>query len=204
MKTCEYAGPSLSEPRSHPWVDARSDDTCRYYDLVASPALIRTSLEDLLPWERYSAIEDFYVLLEELNKSAAVESNDCAFTGPAANESAASTKALECSGRVMVLFSAIEQNTIRPQMEWLKNQLHMGLSELDPDFQDGVVGTSIVPARYLALDSEEDGQLGTQLMISFWAWGDSKAETMSNLGSVLQNLSKTLTKITGQLRDLQR
>ena len=85
MKTCEYNGAPFEQARSHPWTDATGNPDFRYYDLSASPEHIRTSLEDFLPWSHYAAIEDFYVLLEALNRPSSVfETNDCAFSGPQA------------------------------------------------------------------------------------------------------------------------
>jgi len=76
MKTCEYAGDPFTEPRSHPWVDAVNGADCRYYDLTASPALIRSALEDFKPWAQYAAIETFYALLERLIKARLIGVGD--------------------------------------------------------------------------------------------------------------------------------
>lgn len=196
MRTCEYAGEPFAAPRSHPWVGAASDKTSRYYDLTASPALIRSSLEDFLPWARYAAVDAFYVLLERVNhERSLLESNDCAFTGPHPSKSTATQKALECSGRVMVLFRELARNTVAGQIEALKNELHVALTKLDPNFRSGVVGTTIVPVRYLALSAVGDEQLGVQLMISFWAWGNTEQETMQNLSRLLRNLVSALRKL---------
>jgi hypothetical protein len=196
LRTCEYAGEPLASPRSHPWVGAASDKTSRYYDLTASPALIRSSLEDFLPWARYAAVDAFYVLLERVNhERSLLESNDCAFTGPHPSKSTATQKALECSGRVMVLFRELARNTVDGQIEALKNELHVALTKLDPNFRSGVVGTTIVPVRYLALSAVSAEQLGVQLMISFWAWGNSEQETMQNLSRLLRNLVSALRKL---------
>ncbi len=192
MKTCEYAGVPFSAPRSHPWSDTPGGEP-HYLDLRASPQHIRTSLEDFKPWARYSAIETFYKLLERLNHEASpLESNDCAFEGPQRNENRVVNKALECSGRVMVLFRALERNTTAAEVSWLKNELHRVLSPLDPNFRSGMVGTTIVPVCYLALP-EPSGQ---QLMISFWAWGDSEAENMQNLERLFKNLTLAMRKVT--------
>lgn len=199
MKTCEYAGDPLTEPRSHPWVDAKDNPASRYYDLTASPARIRSSLEDFQPWQRYAAIEIFYSLLERLNHiKSALESNDCAFTGPEPNENESIPKPLQCSGRVMVLFRELERNTAAGRVEWLKNQLHYALIDGDPLFRWGVVGTTIVPVRYLALPEAGGQQLGSQLMISFWAWGDSEADNMSNLARLLKNLAQALRGVAAR------
>jgi hypothetical protein len=196
LRTCEYAGEPLAAPRSHPWVGAASDKTSRYYDLTASPALIRSSLEDFVPWARYAAVDAFYGLLERVNhEKSLLESNDCAFTGPHPSKSTATQKALECSGRVMVLFRDLARNTVAGQIEALKNELHVALAKLDPNFRSGVVGTTIVPVRYLAFSATNHEHLGEQLMISFWAWGNSEQETMQNLSRLLRNLISVLRKL---------
>lgn len=197
MKTCEYAGEPFDAPRSHPWFGAAESPESQYYDLTATPGLIRSSLEDLLPWTRFAAVEAFYALLEQLNHpKSALESNDCAFSGPRANEDATMPKALQCCGRVMVLFRALERNTEDGHMAWLKNELHVELSQLDSAFRWGVVGTTRIPVRYLALPELDRQQLGSQLMISFWAWGDDESDTMQNLARLLKNLTRALRRVS--------
>ena len=92
----------------------------------------------------------------------------------------------------MVLFSALAKNLSRSEIDSLKNALHHRLNALDTTFSWGMIGTTILPVRYVTLPIPEDQQLGYQLMISFWAWGSSEEELMTNLGRVLRNLSKTL------------
>jgi len=199
VKTCEYDGAPFTEPRSHPWTDSATCADFRYVDLRAEPSRIRTSLEDFVPWGHYAAIDDFYTLVEWLNGPVStLESNDCAFTGPHANEVASLPKTLQCSGRVMVLFSALAKNLVRPKLESLKDALHHRLAALDPAFAWGMIGTTLLPVRYVTLPGPEDAQLGHQLMISFWAWGSSEKELMSNLGRVLTNLSCGLHGVVGR------
>jgi hypothetical protein len=196
MKTCEYAGVPFAQARSHPWSDVSGNPDWRYYDLTASPEHIRRSLEDFRPWSRYAAIEDFYALLEWINQAnSPFESSDCAFSAPEANLDRAIPKAFQCSGRVMLLFRALERNTAPGGIEQLKNRLHGELVQLDPRFEWGVIGTTLVPVRYLAL-ADPDGQLGSQLMISFWAWGDNEANTMTNLRRSFKNLSSALHSLS--------
>jgi hypothetical protein len=192
MRTYQYAGVPFADTRSHPWTDVRGDSDGRYYDLTANPEHIRRSLEDFLPWSRYPAVEDFYVLLEWINQPTSVfESNDCAFSGPVVNSDPAIPKAFQCSGRVMLLFRALERNTAAGGIELLENRLHRELVELDPSFEWGAIGTTLVPVRYLAF-ADHDDQLGSQLMVSFWAWGDDEANTMVNLRRLFKNLSSAL------------
>ena len=191
MKTCEYDGTPFSDPRSHPWTDVAGNADYRYYDFKTEPARIRTSLEDFVPWARYPAIDAVYTLLEWLNgATSTLESNDCAFTGPHANEISTFAKARQCSGRIMVLHRALAQNLSRARVKKLKDVLHRQLGAIDGDFEWGMIGTTVIPVRYVALP--EDAQLGTQLMISFWAWGNTDAELMSKLDRVVRNLSAGL------------
>ena len=198
MKTCEYSGEALAAVRSHPWTDAVSSAAFRYLDLRASPSLIRTSLEDFVAWSGEPAIEVFYLLLEWLNgATSTLESNDCAFTGPHRSERVEVGKAFECSGRVMVLFRDLARNLAPPELAALTRSLHRALAPADPDFEDGVIGTTLVPVRYLRLPVPEDAQLGAQLMLSFWAWGDTSAACMRNVGRALENLSRALRDVDG-------
>lgn len=197
MKTSEYAGVPFEQARSHPWTDASGHARFKYYDLTAAPEHIRHSLEDFLPWAQYAAVEDFYRMLEAINRPDSVfETNDCELSGPAKNEHPAIPKAFGCSGRVMLLFRKLEQNTRPGSIEQLKTRLHLALIELDQSFEWGVIGTTLVPARYLALADHGDNQLGQQLMISFWVWGDTEADTMVNLQRLFKNLSRALHKLS--------
>ncbi len=152
-----------------------------------------------MPWARYGAIETFYALLERLNhRQSTLESNDCAFIGPHPNDEPTVTKALLCSGRVMLLFRRLSQNIATQPMELLKNELHEQLIFLDQAFPWGLIGTTLVPTRFLSLPEADQQQLGTQLMISFWAWGDSEADTMLNLARLFKNLSRALRTVSAR------
>lgn len=198
MKTCEYDGAAFSEPRSHPWSDSSLDVGARYYDLTAAPELIRSVLEDFEPFQRHAAIQDFYSLLERINHpQSALESSDCAFSGPQPSQSAERHGALECSGRLMILYRELQTNTLQARMSWLRLALHRDLSELDPKFASGIVGTTLVPIRYLALPDAT--QLGQQLMLSFWAFGDSEATLMLALSRLFRNLSRALRNVSARI-----
>jgi len=196
MKTCEYADGVFPELRSHPWLESTTDVAAHYYDFTRSPQLIRSTLEDFVPWGHYGAIETFYALLERLNHTrSALETNDCEFTGPHLNAEPEIPKAFECSGRLMLLFRSLTRNTVEASVASLTHALHSNLAQLDETFVWGLVGTTLVPTRYLGLPESNGQQLGQQLMISFWAWGDSEADTMLNLDRLLTNLSRALRNV---------
>lgn len=193
MKVVELSDPDALAVRSHPWTGSLSDTGHRHYDLRASPALIRTALEDLRGWERYAAMETFYQLLERLNgPGSSLETNDCAFNGPSPNEHPGMDKALQCSGRLMLLFRELPLNTSARRVHAFTQALARGLSELDQAFAWGVVGASVVPVRFTGLQGTHQEQLGAQLMLSFWAWGEDEVETMAHLDRLLGNLSAVL------------
>ncbi len=197
MKTCEYAGGVFPELRSHPWLGSTTDLAAHYYDLTACPQLIRSALEDFVPWSRYGAIETFYALLQRLNHTQSpFETSDCEFTGPHHNDQPEIPKALVCSGRLMLLFRELEQNTVEASLASLKHAIHSNLAELDEAFLWGMVGTTLVPTRYSKLPESDGQQLGNQLMISFWAWGDSEASTMLNLDRLFKNLGRALRNLS--------
>jgi len=198
MKTCEYDGEPFSEPRSHPWSDSALDEGARYHDLSAAPELIRSALEDFTPFQRYPAIEDFYGLLQRLNHpKSSLESSDCAFSGPQPNQSAQMQAKLECSGRLIILYRALAENTLQTKMAWLSLALHRERAELDPQLASGIIGTTLVPIRYLALP--EGAQLGQQLMLSFWAFGNSEASLMLGLSRLFKNLSHALRNVSARI-----
>ena len=193
MKTCEYDGDPFDAPRSHPWTTAESNAEYRYYDLKAEPARIRTSLEDLVPWSHWAAIEKIYALIVWLNgPDCVLESNDCAFTGPHPNDILSFAKSLQCSGRIMVLYRSLAENLSRDRIEALKDALHPRWMAIAPAFEWGMIGTTIVPVRFTTLPGNGNAQLGHQLMISFWAWGDGETELSDNLAHVVDALTTGL------------
>ena len=170
-----------------------ADAAHRYHDFRREPGLIRSALEDLRGWEHYPATETFYRLIEVLNGTeSSLETNDCAFSGPTANESAGFDKALQCSGRLMLLFRDLPLNTDTIRVHSFIDVLARGLAREDEDFQWGVVGVTIVPVWFTTLPGAEEGQLGSQPMLSFWAWGDDEEEVMTNLDRTLADLSSVL------------
>jgi hypothetical protein len=86
-------------------------------------------------------------------------------------------------------------NLSHARIEELEQNLHVRLSGSDAAFEWGIVGTTIMRTRYVGLPGGTAGPLGYQLMLSFWAWGDTEGETMANLDRVLGNLSEALHAI---------
>lgn len=196
MHVVEHADPLALQVRSHPWFGSETDPSLRHYDLRERPELIRSALEDFTDWTRYPAIETFYRCMEWLNgPKSTLETNDCAFSGPSPNQMPQFPKALQCSGRVMLLFRDLASNLQERKVHALAEGVARGLASRDEDFQCGVVGATIVPVRFIALPGNAADQTGMQLMLSFWAWGDDEYETLMNLDRTLTNLFAALREV---------
>lgn len=199
MKSFENIDSETGDPRAHPWTTAESDPAYRYYDFRRHPQLIRTHLEDFTAWKSYAAITTFYDLLEWLNGPESVfESNDCAFEGPHLNTSPDFTKSLACTGRLMILYRNLSLNTAPDQIQRLSDAIHHALHHTDPGFAWGAIGTTTVPVHYRAIPGSQDVVAGQQLMLSFWAFGDSETETMTNLGRTFGNLSTVIRGVSAE------
>jgi hypothetical protein len=193
MKTYDQSDPEPGSLRSHPWTVATTDSESRYRDFKENPALVRTSLEDFLPWAEWPAVQRFYDIVEWINGCDSVlESNDCAFDGPSANSTPQFARALEVTGRLMVLWRALPLNLIRANSDWLKGALHRHLNENDTELEYGVVGITVFPVRYITLPPGDSQHLGFQLILSFWAWGDDERDVMANLERTISGLGAAL------------
>lgn len=202
MKSYDNADPNPGPVRSHPWIGAANDPESRYFDFRKHPELIRTALEDLRPWRAWAAIETFYQLLEWINGADSIlESNDCAFAGPHRNETPQFAKALEATGRVMVLWRHLPLNLPPGPAEWLRMAIHHALNRADPEFVWGVVGITVFQARYLTLGRPHARPVGFQLMLSFWSWGDTDEEVMTNLDRTFRNLRQALGEADREARE---
>ena len=168
----------------------------RYYDFRAKPELIPVVLEDFRPWDAYDAVRSFYDLLAWINgEGSPFESNDCALAGPEANVDGGFRKRLQCCGRLGVLFRDLGLNTSeRAMSRWIEG-IHIALRALEPDFAWGAVGTTRLRVDYR--DLPEGRAEGSQLLLSFWAWGDDEAEVFENLARVIAALRDALESSAG-------
>ena len=199
IKTYDQADPEPESIRSHPWTVATADSANRYLDFKESPALIRTCLEDFLPWSTWPAVERFYDIVEWLNgPDSILESNDCAFSGPSASATPQFAKTLEATGRLMVLWRTLPLNLVRANTDRLKDVLHRQLNENDTELEFGVVGITVFPVRYITLPEKDGPQLGFQLILSFWAWGDDEPDVMANLERTVSGIGRALHAVADQ------
>jgi hypothetical protein len=203
MKTYDHSDPDFDTVRAHPWTVATADPKNRYRDFKENPALIRSSLEDFLPWSAWPAIDTFYSLLEWLNGADSIfESNDCAFEGPCTNCTSRVPKVLEVTGRLMILWRALALNLSRANTEWIQGAIHNSLNQIDPELEYGAVGITVCRVKYVTLPLPDEQKFGFQLMLSFWSWGDTEEEVMANLDRTVENIWEALRAVVGEVKEL--
>lgn len=204
MKTLEYRVNEPAVIRTHPWTEALSNRDHRYYDFKTEPGLIRTSLEDFIPFSNWPAIANFYDLLEWINAPDSIlESNDCGMQGPGKNKSLNFSKTLECTARLMILYRHLPYNTNAGTVKWLADALRHYLQSIDSAFEWGVVSTTQLPTQYVTLPVPADQQIGSLVMLKFWAWGDSENEVMENFGRTVSNTRIALEGVTSEIIETQ-
>jgi hypothetical protein len=173
-----------------------------YHDFKKNPELISKVLEDFVPWESHTAVPQFYEMLLWLNGAdSPLETSDCALARKLGDNRTkeAFPKQLETSGRLMVLYRDLRLNTSLPHMEWLKKATHFHLNRLDPAFELGAVGLCLTKTSY----SQLGGQLGNELVISFFAFGNNEQEVMENLERLFRNLYAALKCVSQELLEAQ-
>jgi len=91
-------------------------------------------------------------------------------------------------------------NTSPEQMHRLTNATAQALSETDPLFEWGAIGATIMSAQFTTLPGPPERQHGQQLMLSFWAWGETEAEMMRHLDRIFHNLTVALQRVSDEIR----
>ena len=200
MKNYSHKDPNSEVPRSHPWTDGETDPNHRYYDFKENRELISEVLEDFISFKSNPAIKTFYGLLHWLNgEKSRLESNDSAFRGPKPTSNKNSQKAMQCDGRLMILYRDLMLNTSLQHVETLEKGIRFFLDQIDQDFRWGVIGTTIMKANYRKLATNGSDLPGYELSLSFWSWGDTESEVMANLNRVFENMTKCLKRLNAEI-----
>ena len=179
-----------------------SDSSSIYMDFKKNPRLIRTSLEDLLPFKKWPFIETFYSLIEWVNSPQSVlESNDCTFNAPEDNSDGQYPYAKKCSARLMILFRDIPENCQQRSIDWLMQQILQSVASGKPGFRAGAIGLSQNATCYLALgDKPDTGGMGQQLVLNFFAYGKNDRRCYDNMQQVLEHAQGCLKKVNKQIQ----
>jgi hypothetical protein len=198
MKVYRHDDKMSHVSRQRHWIVSDHDAAHRFYDFRKNPELIPKVLEDFKPHAEQPAIQEFFSLLTNINgPQSSFETNDSAFRGPHPNTSTNVSKgAVQVSGRVMLYFRDLPLNTSRAYVEWLEIGVHYYLSQLTPELEDGVVGTSIMKMHMPELGTDDAPAQGFELCLHFWAWGDGDVGAWANLHTVITNIHRALAALT--------
>lgn len=96
----------------------------------------------------------------------------------------------------MILYRDLPLNTSPEQIHRLTNSIAHCLETIDPGFEWGAIGATIMAIRLTTLPGPPEQQRGQQLMLSFWAWGEDEPEVMANLDRTFQNLAAALRQVS--------
>jgi hypothetical protein len=182
-----------TDGRTHPY---EPSDWATYCDFKKHHELISEVLGDFKPWSRYTATGVFYELIRWLNgPGSSLESNDSAFRGPHPNADEKFAKKMQCDGRLMVFYRTTHLNIAPERTKILKGAIRRYLDELEPDFQWGVLAITSFPVKYLEIPDEARRD-GSEVVLTFWAWGDDEEETMENLERLFSALFECLKLVS--------
>ena len=92
-------------------------------------------------------------------------------------------------------------NTYPENVRWLADASRHYLNRLDLDFEWAVVGTTLMPANFITLAVPPEQQAGQEVMWTFWAWGDTELEIMTNLERIFRNMTNALRGLSKEIRD---
>jgi hypothetical protein len=183
---------NVSNIRLHPYEPGGSDPRVRYYDFRNHPELIPVSLEDFRPWEHYEAIGRFYDLLRWLNSNeSAYESNDSGFALRPGRGFGLDARVV-AGGRVMIFIRDLSHNLSTTKIGFLKGLLCEGIREVEPEFTGGHIDVSTTLACFSALPGADEDKVGAEVVLEFYALGETEEEAMSNLSVLITGLHAAL------------
>lgn len=189
--------------RSHPWTSMVSDDSSIYMDFKKQPKLIRTALEDLIPFKKWDFVEQFYSLIEWINSpNSFLESNDCVFNAIEVNSDQQYPYAKKSSARLMILFRDIPENCQEKSINWLIEKILILVSTTKPGFKAGAIALSQSPTCYLALgDKPDTGGMGYQITLTFIAYGKNESRCYENMKEVIAIAQNSLFRVNKSIRN---
>jgi hypothetical protein len=211
--------------RTQPWIVTEGYAEDRYYDFKANPELIPQVLntfEDWPAWSESEGIRLFYELLKWLNgPDSRLDSNGCGFRAPRMNPQKDGWPGeFIASGGLTFFFRDVALNLseesaawaarLRPgggrvpplapgkNIAWLLRLNCEYLQQLNPNFAGGRVSACLFPTLYHELPLEPGDRYGHALGFRWWAWGDTKEETMDNFREVVATMFECLRRVSDE------
>ncbi len=186
-------------PRPHPYANVRHDVRGQFYDFKARPDLIETVLEDFTPHNSNTGVQQFYRLLEYINRAGApFETTDCALSQKlyrSAN-SPFPNKVGWVGGRIIFMWREVDKNCKQKAVRWLLKQLLRQFRRLET--RHNYIGFVVGPYPTIFRLSE---QKGYQIDLEFAMWGDTFEEAMQRFSDVVLVLERAIKKCEANFDD---
>lgn len=198
-----YYDRDLERPdgRTHPWTHSSSDASHRYYDFVERPELIRTSLEDVLPFGGRPCADAFYELLEWINGPASLfETNDSGMRPVGPSDEHQFPHSMKMTARIHLFLRDHSENTSRTGVVWLLGALQHCIEREDDGWKRGCIGLALQPTKFETLPAACE-QIGWLHEVHFWAFGDTEAETEDAFARCVRNVLAVLKEINREMID---
>lgn len=176
--------------RSQPWgKTSYSENGGQYHSFRQQPELIREVLEDFKPYEDQRAVQEFYCMLEWLNRpNAFFETNDCALRPPFSNPDAQFSYTHKINGRLEFFLRELSLNKVRTAMLWVYRMLSLHLQVERPDARNAIFDISGAPTDYIDLPGSENERTGVRFSIQFSAYGNGDTQAWSSLFDAINSL----------------
>jgi len=174
--------------------------TRSFVDFLKHPELIRTSLEDFIPFKNQLAVERFFELVEwMLNDDSPWETTESKFWSPVRNTGPAFPDySVICSGR-LVFFCRNHLWQSR-HSDWLFSRLLEGLLRHKPVVPNACVGVFTVPTLFVSLsqDQGKTAPLCAALGVRCYGFGNTEDEAFDGFGSGVDAV-RTCTQQIGEM-----
>jgi hypothetical protein len=175
----------VGEPRLHPWDRSASDPNARFVNFRNHPELVRTSLEDFVPYAHQPAIDRFFELVEWMNSSESIwETTESKFWRVSTHTNRFfSPYRLTCSGRLV--FFCRDHLWQCTRSEWAFTNLLARLENRQPTPLNACVGVFTMPTLFLSL-SDDGGRTAPEckaLGVRCYGFGNTEDEAFQGFGS---------------------
>lgn len=207
--------------RVQPWKSSNHNIRGDYHDFRKNPKLIRTNLEEYLPFSKYAGVGDFYNLLEWLNgPKSAFETNDARLMSHLSrnNQRDLADKDFVSVGVLGFFFRDLLLNLSNESQFWSRlwethqideegfrispnplcqNFITRFLKTVERSTGGGwpqIIGIGTAPVHYDLAPVAAAEKYGCQFMLRFWLWGNSEDEIFDGLRTVVSILRIALPK----------
>lgn len=155
MRAFHDAEEGRGEPRTHPWQGSLRDPNAKFIDFLEHPELVRTSLEDFVPYAAQPAIDRFFSLIEWMSCPNNIwETTESYLWPPASPHKNQFFKQypIICSAR-LAFFNREHSWQCRHAM-WAFESLLAGLQRRQPTPPNACVGVFTLPTLFLSLSDD--------------------------------------------------